>query len=324
MERMDTMKACVLKDVKTFAVREVSMPTMVDDDVLLKVTACSICGSDPEMSKNANYIGRIFGHELCGIVEDPGKSTKLKKGDRIIMNTAAKRGCPGIRKDGGYAEYVTVEEAACLSMPDNIPDEVGCLVEPLAIAYGIVDMANIQPGDKVLITGCGIIASMVAQWARYRGAGYIAMTEISDAKIAKAREIGTPAEFFKADDPELLNKLMEITGGGFDKAVDCPGTQSTINLCIEATKPLGTIVEIAIHYQPVLLNYLKLVMKQLIYRGFYGSMAYFDDVIRILSEEQPFDPSIFISKEIGIDDIPSAIDELLAPGNDLLKVVIRP
>ena len=75
------MKACVLKDVSTFEVKEVERPTLMEDDeVLLKVTACSICGSDLEMRKNPAYIGRIFGHELCGVVEDPGKSTRLKKG----------------------------------------------------------------------------------------------------------------------------------------------------------------------------------------------------------------------------------------------------
>ena len=101
------------------------------------------------------------------MVEDPGKSTRLKKGDRIIMNTGAKRrGCPGVRTDGGYAEYVLVEEDDCLPMPENISDHIGSLLEPLAIGYGIAEMADIQPGDKVLITGCGIIASMVARWAK--------------------------------------------------------------------------------------------------------------------------------------------------------------
>ena len=149
------MKACVLKDVSTFEVKEVERPTLMEDDeVLLKVTACSICGSDLEMRKNPAYIGRIFGHELCGVVEDPGKSTRLKKGDRIIMNTGAKRrGCPGVRTDGGYAEYVLVEEDDCLPMPENISDHIGSLLEPLAIGYGIAEMADIQPGDKVLITG---------------------------------------------------------------------------------------------------------------------------------------------------------------------------
>ena len=76
-----------------------------------------------------------------------------------------------------------VEEDDCLPMPENISDHIGSLLEPLAIGYGIAEMADIQPGDKVLITGCGIIASMVARWAKYRGASYIAMTEISRGSI---------------------------------------------------------------------------------------------------------------------------------------------
>ena len=88
------MKACVMKDVKTFEVRDIPLPTLKDDEILLKVNACSICGSDPTMSQNPAYIGRVFGHEVCGEVADPNKS-KFKKGDRIIMGTSAARGCPG-------------------------------------------------------------------------------------------------------------------------------------------------------------------------------------------------------------------------------------
>ena len=320
------MKACVLKDVSTFEVKEVERPTLMEDDeVLLKVTACSICGSDLEMRKNPAYIGRIFGHELCGVVEDPGKSTRLKKGDRIIMNTGAKRrGCPGVRTDGGYAEYVLVEEDDCLPMPENISDHIGSLLEPLAIGYGIAEMADIQPGDKVLITGCGIIASMVARWAKYRGASYIAMTEISEVKIAKAEEIGTPAQFFHAADPDLVDKLLAASDGGFDKAVDCPGNAATLNLTLDVTRPLGIIVEAAIHYKPVEFNYLKLVMKRLTLRGFYLYSPYFKEVIRIMSEEAPFDPTVFVSEEIDIDGIPDAVERLSAPDSDLLKVVIHP
>ena len=316
------MKACVLKDVKTFEVRDVPVPKLEDDEILLKVSACSICGSDPTMSGNAAYIGRIFGHELCGVVEDPNKSS-FKAGDRLIMGTSSTRGCPGIRRDGGYAEYVAVEAAHMLPMPDNMSDRAGCMVEPLAIGYGSVLAANVKPGDKVLITGCGIIASMIAQWAKYMGASYIAMTEINDAKIARAKSIGTPAEFFKADEPDVIQKLMDASGGGFDACFDCPGTQQTIALCIEAAKPSSTIIEIAIHYTPVSFNYLKLVMKQLNFKGFYGSQPFFKDVIRILSEEKPFDPTMFISEEVDIDGIPQAIADLTAPGSDLLKIIIR-
>lgn len=317
------MKACVLKDVKTFETREVPLPKLEDDEILLKVRACSICGSDPTMSQNAAYIGRIFGHEVCGEVADPNKSA-FKKGDRIIMGTSAARGCPGVRRDGGYAEYVAVEAAHMLPMPDSISDQAGCLIEPLAIGYGTALAANIQPGDKVLITGCGIIASITALWARYMGAGYVAMTEINPAKIERARQVGTPAEFFRADEPDVLAKLMEASGGGFDACIDCPGAQETIALCIEAAKPSRTIVEIAIHYAPVSINYLKLVMKQLNFKGFYGSMPFFQDVIRIMTEEAPFDPAVLITKEVGLDDVPQAIADLTAPGSDILKIVIRP
>ena len=241
------------------------------------------------------------------------------------MNTGAKRrGCPGVRTDGGYAEYVLVEEDDCLPMPENISDHIGSLLEPLAIGYGIAEMADIQPGDKVLITGCGIIASMVARWAKYRGASYIAMTEISEVKIAKAEEIGTPAQFFHAADPDLVDKLLAASDGGFDKAVDCPGNAATLNLTLDVTRPLGIIVEAAIHYKPVEFNYLKLVMKRLTLRGFYLSSPYFKEVIRIMSEEAPFDPTVFVSEEIDIDGIPDAVERLSAPDSDLLKIVIRP
>ena len=184
--------------------------------------------------------------------------------------------------------------------------------------------ADIQPGDKVLITGCGIIASMVARWAKYRGASYIAMTEISEVKIAKAEEIGTPAQFFHAADPDLVDKLLAASDGGFDKAVDCPGNAATLNLTLDVTRPLGIIVEAAIHYKPVEFNYLKLVMKRLTLRGFYLSSPYFKEVIRIMSEEAPFDHTVFVSEEIDIDGIPDAVERLSAPDSDLLKVVIHP
>jgi threonine dehydrogenase-like Zn-dependent dehydrogenase len=199
---MDKMKAFVVRGVGELELTELPIPKVKDpDDVLLKVKAIGICGSDVKILEGKHHFrpNTVLGHEFCGEVIEVGTHvTHFKVGDRVAIDNNIRCGfCSfcrmglssqcveiktsalGVMRDGGYAEYCLVPEKQCFALPDEIDDILGTQVETLATVVNGMNTLLMLPYDYVLILGFGPIGYLFAQFAK-NIAAKVAETEIDE------------------------------------------------------------------------------------------------------------------------------------------------
>lgn len=255
------MKACVLHAVGDLRHETVPTPEPAAGEVLLRVGACGVCGSDiPRIFVKGTYrFPTIPGHELAGAVERVGAGV-----DPALVGKAAAvfplipcRACAlcevgeyaqcadynylGSRCDGGFAEYVRVPTWNLLLLPEGVSIEEAAMTEPAAVAVHALRQAGIDIGDAVLIMGAGPIGLMLAMWARAWGAGKILLADIDDKKLAFARGLGFD-DTCNVRETELTSWVSDITGAGADLTVEASGSSAAFEQCMLAARVFGRVV----------------------------------------------------------------------------------
>jgi threonine dehydrogenase-like Zn-dependent dehydrogenase len=227
------MKAYVFKDVGNLVLEEKPIPQVKDpDDVLLKVKAVGICGSDLKIIEGKHHFkpNTVLGHEFCGEVVEIGSHVHhVKIGDRVAIDNNIRCGfCSfcrmgltsqcveiktsalGVMRDGGYAEYCLVPEKQCYVLPDEIDDVLGTQVETLATVVNGMNTLLMLPYDYVLILGFGPIGYLFAQFAR-NIAAKVAVTEIDPFRIEVAKQCGLTV--WNPNEVDIEQKITEFTYG---------------------------------------------------------------------------------------------------------------
>lgn len=240
-----TMKAAVLHAVNDLRYEDVPMPVAGEGEVLVKVKAAGVCGSDiPRIfTKGTYHFPTIPGHEFAGQIVGGDEELVGKK--VAIFPLLPCRKCPacevgeyancdnydyyGSRRDGGFAEYIAIDKRNLVFIDDSVSYEAASMIEPGAVARCAVRKCEIKLGDTVVIFGAGPIGLIAAQWARIAGAGLVRIVDISDEKIAFAKKFG-----FELYDPERDGKA--------DCVIEGTGVTPGLNNCIDAVKTHGRIV----------------------------------------------------------------------------------
>lgn len=251
--------------------REVPVPKIKDDEVLIEVKAVSVCGSDLHIYHDTHpyWPPVILGHEFSGIIAELGKEVKgWKIGDRVVTETrtgacgvcyVCLKGYPqlceqkrpfGIGIDGAYAKYVAGPAHLLHHLPDNVSFEEGAVTEPLAVCItSILERSNLQAGESVVITGPGPIGLLSLIVAKAAGARMIGMTGRSmdeGLRFEKARQLG--ADFtVNVDQEDPVQKVLEMTDGlGVDLLIETSGGGKAIYQAFEMVRRLGRICAIGI------------------------------------------------------------------------------
>jgi threonine dehydrogenase-like Zn-dependent dehydrogenase len=250
---MKKMKALVFHDVGQIELTEIPIPKVTQpDDVLMKVHAVGICGSDLKILAGKHHYKphTVLGHEFCGEVVEVGTHVHhIKIGDRVAIDNNIRCGfCSfcrmgltsqcveiktsalGVMRDGGYAEYCLVPEKQCYVLPDDIDDILGTQVETLATVVNGMNTLLMLPYDYVLILGFGPIGYLFAQFAK-NIAAKVAVTEIDPFRISVAKECGlTVWNPHEVDIPEKITEftygrkadiVIEATGNALEQALQC-------------------------------------------------------------------------------------------------------
>ena len=260
------MKAYYLTGLEKMEAGEAPMPEYGPDDVLIKMEAVGICGSDLHYYA-AGAIGDfkvkfpfILGHEAAGTVVEVGSGVRhLRPGDRVCMEpgipcmkcTECLEGhynlCRDVRfwatppYDGCLSEYVAHPAAFTFRIPDNMSFTEGALVEPLAIGLHGCNLGGVRLGQTVAILGAGCIGLVTLLSAKAYGATRVIVGDLLDKRLAKAAELG--AEVINTSEGDFAAKVMEMTGGrGADVVIDCAGFSSTMQQATRCAKPAGTVV----------------------------------------------------------------------------------
>jgi L-iditol 2-dehydrogenase len=314
-----TMPALVnfARDPLSVELREVAIPTLGDRDVLLRVGAVSICGSDLHQWRGAhswhvNY-PCILGHEFAGEIAQVGSSVKgFKEGDRVVSETAAvidesspltraglynldptRRGF-GYGVDGAMTQYVRVPERCLHRIPDSLPFHKAALTEPCCVAYNAVCVnGRVRPGDSVLVLGPGPIGLLCARMAKLSGAGHLIVAGLPNdrQRLQVARELGASSTL----DGGVVDYVQNFGDGlGVDVVLDASGASSTLQIALQAVRPAGQIVKVGWGPQPMQFSLDPLVQKNVTLSGsFSHNWPVWERVISmIVSGQLDLDPVI--------------------------------
>ena len=259
-------KTFYMTDLEKIEVGEAPMPAVGADDVLIKIQSVGVCGSDLHYYRSGS-IGDfkvefpfILGHEAAGVICEVGANVKnLKPGDRVCMEPGVPcmkceeclsghyNLCKDVRfwatppYDGVLSEYVAHPAAFTFKIPDNMSFTEGALVEPLAIGLHACNQGGVKLGQTVVIMGAGCIGLVTLLAARAYGATQVIVGDVIDKRLEKAAELGATTVNTKNED--IVAKVMELTAGrGADVCIDCAGFSSTVDNCLSAAKPAGTVI----------------------------------------------------------------------------------
>lgn len=265
MDLPKTMKAAILHRPEHLTVEEIPVPEIGDDEVLIELKACGICGTDVLAYHGGHpriTYPRILGHEFSGIVCRSGKKVnRVAIGMRVTSTMEIQCGecwacrhghlnhCQagrsiGLSADGGMAEYMKAPARNVLQLPDNIDFEVGAIAETLAVGYNAIRLkAKAGAGDIVVILGAGPVGIDVLACARASGT-YIIISDVMKNRLEIAKKMGADRVVCTADE-DLAKIVSEATNGrGADVVVETVGSAATKTICqaVDLTRARGTIV----------------------------------------------------------------------------------
>lgn len=268
------MEAAVLYAPGDLRVEKVHTPAaLVTGEVLVKVRAAGICGSDLDrvMKAGTYKFPTIPGHEFCGEIEEVGLNvSKFKKGDRVavapIMPCFKCEFCQqgnygqcddynflGSRTDGGFAQFVNAPVRNLIKIPDGVSFIEGATIEPAAVTLHGIKKVGINAGDSVAVLGCGAIGLFAVQFAKILGATKIIAVDIEPEKLELAKEIGADI-CINAADGDVVKAIKELTSGkGVNVAVETAGVSITQEQCLRAAKKQGRILYLGTAHKDVVI-----------------------------------------------------------------------
>ena len=256
------MKAAVLHAPGDLRVEEVPIPQIKDDEVLVKVMAAGICGSDigRVMVTGTYRFPTIPGHEFAGRVEKLGAGVGgLAVGDRVAVAPLIPcRSCEwcvagkfslcdsydflGSRRDGAFAEYIAAPAANVLKVPDNVSDEIAATIEPAAIILHGIHKLDIKLGDAVAVVGCGALGYFALQFAKLSGAQPLIAIDVDVDKLDLARKIGADVCINPAKVDAIAEVRKATRGRGAAVTLECAGSAPGRDLSIMITAKQGTVM----------------------------------------------------------------------------------
>jgi len=342
------MKAAVFKGVEDLRVEDVPDPQPGPHDVVVAVKAVGVCGSDLHTYLHGSFVqpGQIMGHEFAGEVVAAGDDVQgVSVGDRLTAsplvpchdcprcaegryNLCAAAWTQGLAygRPGAFAERIMIPHPIpgqnVFPLGDDISDEAGALVEPLAVGVHAVKLAGRIEGATALVLGLGTIGLQVVQALRARGIGRVIGVDLSALRLDAAEKVGAEARDGAAGiDAALAEPLA--SGDEIDVVFECSGVPELANAAIERVRAGGTIVVLALFDDPVTFDPTVLVQKEI---RLQGSIAYtgedFADAVEMIRTGKAQSDPLITHRE-ALDDISEAFGVQLE--KDLsIKVLLTP
>jgi 2-desacetyl-2-hydroxyethyl bacteriochlorophyllide A dehydrogenase len=324
------MKASMVTAPGETQVVDVPKPTVGPADVLVKIRACGICGSDAfYISIGGLREGQTpLGHEPAGeVVEIGSQVAGIAIGNHVVINPMAAPS--GIIGNGGatgaLAEFLLIENAvrgtSLEVVPDHIPFEVAALNEPMAVARHGVNRCQPKPSDKVLVFGAGPIGLGATIALKSVGVDHVVVADLIPARLDKALKVGADAVINSADE-DVTKRLMELHGegealfpgrAGTDIYLDAAGTPAVIDTALAAAKRGARLGVVAVHKQPVPVDFVNLMSNEI---TVVGSMGYPDEIFEVtkdlIANWERY--AVIVSHAIPFDNVDEALRTASTPG----------
>ncbi len=343
------MKALVHTKPYTLEYRDLPAPEVGDDDVLIRVRACGICGSDVQ-----GYTGKtgrrippiVMGHEAAGVVEAVGKNvTGFSQGDRVCFDStvycnrcpACEQGLynrcvrrevlgvsvPQFRRQGAMAEFIAVPHWIVARLPDDMSFIQAALLEPASIGLHAANRAAIDKNSTVAVIGAGTIGLFILQAARLRGAATIIACDINGFRLDMARTVGADV-CLNPNEVNVHEEIFQRTDGrGSDVTFEAVGQAETFRQAISLTRTGGTVVAVGNLAQQTEFNLQELVSRELTFTGSYASAGEFRLCIDLIASGK-IDVAPLVSAVLPLSEGAGAFERLLRSEENLLKIVLEP
>lgn len=338
------MKTLLYPAYERLEIADQSKPHPGDGEVLLRIAACGICGSELEAFKNRSprrVPPLVMGHEFCGVVEEAGSSVRsLAPGQRVVSHSlfgcgrcvrctrgdshlCARRQLFGMNRAGGFAEYVSVPEQCLVAWPDTLSGEAASLAEPLANGVHVVGLTRqINPGIVVII-GAGPIGLLCQQAFQCLSSADVVVADLIRERLDVASRLGAK-HLIDSRHEEFLEEVLRLTDGeGADVVVDAVGSGLSKEQSLAATRPGGTTVWIGLHENTVTIDSHEITLTE---RRVQGSYAASLDELKVavdLLASGRIDGTSWI-KTFPLEDGVEAFRSMLAARGDNIKGVLMP
>jgi (R,R)-butanediol dehydrogenase/meso-butanediol dehydrogenase/diacetyl reductase len=323
------MRAVVSRTPGELVLESVPDPRPEPGQVVLRVAACGICGSDLHLHQHGLLPpGAILGHEFCGEVME--SAAGLRAGERVCAIPNLSCGvCDRCRSglgaycatqvpiglglpNGAFAEYVAIAAHAAVRVPTGVAVEHAALVEPLAVGLHALNASRVRRGERCLIVGAGPIGLAIALWARHFGAREVIVSERAAGRRALAERLGAT----RVVDPQredLAAVLETCAPGGPDVVFEAVGAPGLIDECVGRVRFRGRVIVAGVCMGPDQVTPLAGVMKE---AALQFVLAYEKDDFQYTLDmlaQQRIDPSPLITDRIGLAGVPAAFAALAKP-----------
>ena len=336
------MKAAIYPgEGKPVEIQDIPDPQPGPDDVLIKVHRCGICGTDLSFTRGAMFdfgTNVQFGHEFAGEIIELGKNvTDFKVGDNIaVLPSIACGECPSCRSHGnnvlcqdspgygmvGFAELAKVPTSVATKLPSTLSMADGALVEPLAVSLYGLELAQIGPGDPVLVLGGGTVALYAIYWARRLGAGKIVAMSRSDRRKDLCLAMG--ADAFIAYGDNEVGEVIEALGGSPQFVFECVGAEGMLSKAVMHVAQFGKIVSLGFctSPDPVIPGMASFKCASMQFAVGYTMKEF--HYIADQMDKGHVDPKTIITNDIPLVDLPKTMDLLRGPNSETKVHVCMP
>ena len=343
------MKALVLFEYKHLAIEDAPKPQPADDELLIRIRACGICGSDVhgfDGSTGRRIPPIVMGHEAAGVIEAVGSGVRsFRVGDRVTFDSTVycgdcfycRRGqvnlcdrrevigvsTPLFRRMGAFAEYVTVPERIAYALPDTMPFAHAALIEAASVAVHGASLTPLEPGDAAVVVGAGMIGLLTLQAIREAGAERVFVVDVDDTRLEMARGLGA-TETFNSKTQNVVAEIQKRTEGrGADVALECVGITDAIGLAIESVRKGGAVTLVGNVAPKIELALQSVVSRQIRLQGSCASCGEYPECIAMMADGRiRVEP--LISAVAPLEDGARWFQRLYDREPGLLKVVLEP
>lgn len=343
------MKALLLSEYGRLEVVDVPMPRPGRDEVLIRVEACGICGSDVHGYDGTS--GRrippiIMGHEAAGTVAAVGPAASgAREGDRVTFDSTiycgeceyCRRGqmnlcehrqvlgvsTPEYRRSGAFAEYLVVPDRILHRLPGQIAFPEAAMVEPLAVAVHAVAVSEIPENGSALVMGAGMIGLLVLQALRQAGCLRVYVADIDDSRLELAKQLGA-TNTINAKTADTVAEARRLTSGaGVDVALEAVGSTPTVKAAVESVRKGGTVTLIGNIAPTVEIPLQTVVSREIRLQGSAASSGEYPQCIEMLARGA-VDVRPLISIIAPLEEGPGWFERLHAREANLMKVILTP
>jgi L-iditol 2-dehydrogenase len=343
------MKALVLKEYNRLSYEEVPDPEPGAGEVLIKVAACGICGSDVhgmDGSTGRRIPPIVMGHEAAGVIAALGPAVSgWKKGDRVTFDSTiycgtcwhCRRGeinlcdnrrvlgvsCDEYRRNGAFAQYVAVPQHILYRLPEGMGFAQASTVEAVSIAAHGVHRLSPRLGDSVLVVGAGIIGLLVVQVLRAAGCGLLAAVDVASERLELARRLGADVGLDPGRE-DVEARLLELTGGrGADGAVEAVGNTAALRTAVAGVRKGATLALIGNLSPSVELPLQAVVAREISVNGSCASRGEYPTALELIAR-RAVDVNALISATAPLAEGADWFRRLYAKEKGLIKVVLVP